>query len=316
MRYSKNTVEKIATRNDAIEALADDNRGVSQAFWEEFLGNGALGPFLAKIKDDDSGLQLRFRGNNTPEAITVYYNNHMVWKISKHTRGYKVEVSANHAKGTQKAKLLEKLNSEPLCFVTDSKHAQSYPYVIRKTYDSLFVDMTYNLMVDSIKDFFGTEKYQEKKKQQELFDALADSQNGLYVYDLEFKQRRSRCENEPDMFAVRYSEGKPQSVVLIEVKSTRKACEDGISGLTKHLDGMHHYITESPNINNRKQEAHDIIFAYKGLNLHNPPKVVPNIEDIKRFETMIILTDTAIEYYHDHADDIQEYIRKHDYNCE
>ncbi len=176
--------------------------------------------------------------------------------------------------------------------------------------------MGYNLMVEEIKAFFGSGKYLEKKIQQELFEALTDSQDGLYVYDLEFKQRGSKCENEPDMLAVRYSGGRPQSIVLIEVKSNRKACEDETSGLTKHLDGMNYYIKESPYINNRKQEAHDIISAYKSLNLHNPPKIVPDPEDIKGFEMMIILTDTAIDYYHEYEDIIQEYIKEKEYDCE
>ena len=295
----------------------DDNRGVSQTFWEAFLEMGALAPFLDKVKEKNSGLQLRFRGNNTPkEAITIYYNNHMVWKISIHKRGYKVEVSANHAKGLHKDELLEQLRQEPLCFITDSKRAQSYPYVIQEKFDDCFVDLTTNLMVDAIKVFFGSEKYQENKIQQELFEALTDSQEGLYVYDLEFHQKGSKYENEPDMLAVRYSGEKPQSIVLIEVKSKEKACEDETSGLTKHLDGMYKYITESPYLNNRKQEAHDIISAYKGLNLHNPPKIVPNLEDIKNFEMMIILTNTAIDFYNERGDIIQEYIKKNKYNCE
>ena len=292
----------------------DDNRGISKTFCEAFLNNWALSPYLTKVKEKNSGLQLRFRGNNTPEAITIYYNNHMVWKISRLMRGYKVEVSANHAKGSRKDELLEQLQQEPLSFITKSDHAKSYPYVVKKTFDDNFVNNTYNLMVDAIKEFFGAGKYQEKRIQQELFGALTESQDGLYVYDLEFKQRNRKNENEPDMLAVRYSEGKPQSIVFVEVKSKWKACEDEKSGLTKHLDGMNHYIKNSPYLNNRKQEAHDIISAYKSLKLHNPPKNVPDPENLNKFEMMIILTDTAVDYYHAHEGVIQEYIKKN-YNC-
>ncbi len=294
----------------------NDNRSISKSFLEAFLEKGALSAFLSKIKEENSGLQLRFRGNNNPEAVTVYYNNHMVWKISKQVRGYKVEVSANHAKGPRKEELLEQLRQEPLCFITGSKHAQSYPYVIRKTFDERFVDLTYDMMVGAIKDYFGHEKYQEKRIQQRLFEELTDSRDGLYVYDLEFKQKGCKYENEPDMLAVRYSGGRPQSIVLIEVKLDRKSCEDGTSGLMHHLDGMNDYITESPYLNNRKQEAQDIISAYKSLNLHNPPEIVPDPEDIKGFEMMIILTDTAIDYYHEWKDIIQEYMKEKGYNCE
>ncbi|WP_024866354.1 hypothetical protein [Butyrivibrio sp. FCS014] len=293
----------------------DDNRAVSKTFWEAFLGTGALSPFLAKIQENNSGLQLRFRGNNTPEAVKVYYNNHMVWKISRHTRGYKVEVSANHAKGPRKEELLEQLRQKPLGFITDSMHSQSYPYVIKKTFDDHFVELTYNMMVNVIKEFFDAAKYQEKRIQQQLFEELTDSQDGLYVYDLEFKQRGCKFENEPDMLAVRYLRGKPQSIVLIEVKSKWKACEDETSGLTKHLDGMNRYINESPYLNNRKQEAHDVISAYKGMKLHNPPMNVPDPEELKSFEMMIILSNTAVDYYKDHEDIIQNYIQEKKYNC-
>ena len=99
------------------------------------------------------------------------------------------------------------------------------------------------------------------------------------------------------------------------IKSKWKACEDETSGLTKHLDGMNHYIKESPYLINRQQEAHDIISAYQGLNLHTPPTIVPSPEDIKRFEMMIILTGTAIDYYHEHDFYIQKYILEQGYNC-
>ncbi|SFG54674.1 hypothetical protein [Oribacterium sp. WCC10] len=292
-----------------------DNRGISKPFCEAFLEKGALSPFLAKVKEKNSGLQLRFRGNNTPEAVTIYYNNHIVWKISRYARGYKIEVSANHVKGVQRKDLLDQLQQEPLGFITKSEHAKSYPYVVKNSFDDYFVNSTYNIMVDAIKEYFGARNYREKRIQQELFETLTESQDGLYVYDLEFKQKNNNLENEPDMLAVRYSEGKPQSIVFVEVKSKWKSCEDETSGLTKHLDGMNHYIKNSPYLNNRKQEAHDIISAYKGLKLHNPPKNVPDPEDLNKFEMMIILTDTAIDYYNEHDIIIQKYIQEKHYNC-
>ncbi|SEA70459.1 hypothetical protein SAMN05216349_12362 [Oribacterium sp. KHPX15] len=293
----------------------NDNRSVSKQFLEAFLEKGALSPFLAKVKEKNSGLQLRFRGNNTPEAVTIYYNNHVVWKISRYARGYKIEVSANHVKGLQRSELLEKLQQEPLCFITKSEHAKSYPYVVKNSFDDYFVNSTYNIMVGAIKEYFGSRKYREKRIQQELFETLTESQDGLYVYDLEFKQKNNKLENEPDMLAVRYSGGEPQAIVLIEVKSKWKACEDGKSGLTKHLEGMKLYINESPYLNNRKQEAHDIISAYKGLKLHNPPKNVPDPEDLNNFEMMIILTDSAVDYYKEHEGIINMHIQGNNYNC-
>ena len=180
------------------------------------------------------------------------------------------------------------------------------------SFGSKIVDKTYNIIV-AIDEFYT--KNQGKRIKQKIFEALTDSQDGLYVYNLEFKQRKWKFENEPDMLAVRYSGGIPQAIVLIEVKSAWKACEDGTSGLTKHLDGMDHYIKESPYLDELKQEALDIISAYKDLEIHNPPKIVPEPNSLNRFEMMIILTNTAIDYYHEHEEIIQQCIREKKYNC-
>ena len=47
---------------------------------------------------------------------------------------------------------------------------------------------------------------------------------------------------------------------------------------------------------NRKQEAHDIIQAYQGLGLHKASNV-PNPKDICKTEVIMILTDEAVTYY-------------------
>ena len=180
------------------------------------------------------------------------------------------------------------------------------------SFSTKIADLAYNMVI-AIDEYYTNN--QGKRIKQKIFETFTDSQDGLYVYDLELKQRKCKFENEPDMLAVRYSGGIPQAIVFIEVKSTWKACEDGTSGLTKHLDGMDHYIKESPFLDNRKQEAHDIISAYKVLKLHNPPKIVPDPDSLKGFEMMIILTNTAIDYYHEHEEIIQQYIREKKYNC-
>ena len=146
-----------------------DNRCVSEAFWKELQEGGALYPFFVMVSDKRNGLQLRFRGNAKPyEAITIYYNNHIVWKISKQKRSYRVEVSANHAKGEDKERLLRELADEPLCFNILSKSAQDYPFVNRSSFDDFFVNKTYSLMTAAIKKYFGEnsdkEKYIEKKE--------------------------------------------------------------------------------------------------------------------------------------------------------
>lgn len=132
---------------------------------------------------------------------------------------------------------------------------------------------------------------------QDLIKALEEK--GVYVYDLEFKQRRIKYENEPHMIAVRYSGGKSRSIVLIEVKSKRKACKDETSGLTHHLEGMNNYIS-----------------AFKSLKLQNSPETIPNLESIKEFEMMVILINTAVDYYNECKYIIHEYIKEKKYKCE
>ena len=315
------------------ETVMIDNRCVSEAFWKELQEGGALYPFFVMVSDKRNGLQLRFRGNAKPyEAITIYYNNHIVWKISKQKRSYKVEVSVNHAKGEAKEQLLKDLADKPLCFNIQSKSVQDKPFVNRTSFDDFFVNKTYSLMIAAIKKYFGEdsdkekykEKYKEKRRQQEIFEALTDSENGLYAYDLEFAQSyESRKEkeaagkqNEPDVLAIRYTNWKPTSLVLIEVKSTRIACEDKNSGIIPHIDGMYKYMN-SPYMQNRKQEAHDIINAYKELKLHNPPSTVPEAANINDYEMMMILTDEAVTYYkkEEIKEKIKEEIKAKQINC-
>ena len=299
------------------ETVMIDNRCVSEAFWKELQEGGALYSFWVMVSDKCNGLQLRFRGNAKPyETITIYYNNHIVWKISKQKRSYKVEVSANHAKGEDKAGLLRELADAPLCFNILSKSAQDNPFVNRTSFDDFFVNKTYSLMIAAIKKYFGEdsdkEKYIEKKRQQEIFEALTDSENGLYAYDLEFAQsyetRKEKeaagKQNEPDVLAIKYKNGEPVSLVLIEVKSTRIACEDQNSGIIPHIEGMYKYMN-GPYMQNRKQEAHDIISAYKELKLHNPPSTVPEPAKIKAYEMMMILTDEAVTYYKENKEEIK-----------
>lgn len=310
------------------EDVMDDNRCVSKEFWKELQEGGALYSFWGMVSDKHNRLQLRFRGNAKPyETITIYYNNHIVWKISKQKRSYKVEVSANHAKGEDKACLLRNLADKSLCFNIQSKNAQRYPFVNRTVFDDFFVHETYRLMIDAINKFFGEDsdedKYREKRRQQEIFEALTDSENGLYAYDLEFAQSYGSKkekkvyskQNEPDVLAVRYENGEPSALVLIEVKSTRIACKDEKSGIIKHIEGMYKYM-KGPYMQNRKQEAHDIINAYKELKLHNPPSTVPEVDKIKTYEMMMILTDEAAKYYKEEIrEEIQAEIKEKQLNC-
>ncbi len=297
-----------------------DNRCVSKEFLEELSEGGLLRPFVEKVKDSKNGIQLCFRGNNVPETVTIYYNNHVVWRIKSQKNGFRVEVSANHAKGEKKEKLLKEL--ERLGFITKSNTAKDTPFITKKTFDERFVDLTYELMTGYIRDYFGVdsgkEKLIEKKRQHKLFDTLTDSKDGLYVYDLEFHQKYESKEakdkegkqNEPDMLAIRFEEGTPKALVMIEVKSTTLACKNEC-GIIPHIEGMKRYI-RSPYYINRISEAEDVINAYIQLGIHNPPSEFSGLKDIKP-EIALILTDEAISYYEHNADFYEEYKKDCDF---
>ncbi len=285
------------------------------------LMKGKLSGVLQNVKTN-SKLQLCFRGNSTPPKIIVYYNNHIVWRIcyskGKNRNGFKVEVSVNHAKGEKKRELLNKLRDDfgfnipnAAVLTSDEEMAKiKYPYrYITETVclpANFFTDLS-DLMTGVMDLYFSKNnqknKYIEKQRQHELFSALTNAQDGYYVYDLEFSQKydsvSSRLaegeQNHPDMLGIRYKNGTPKALVLIEVKSTEAACK-GKCGLIKHINGMLNYLN-SHHMPDREQEACDIIKLYKELGIRNTPKSIPVPKDLKNHEIAVVLTDKAITYY-------------------
>ena len=280
-------------------------------------------------------LHLCFRGNSTPPVVIVYYNNHVVLRISYlrgglHKRDYKIEVSANHAKNEEKITLLNKLRDEykfeipkDLNTVEDINKI-SYPYRYinpdEKLTDTFFASLC-ELMIKIMDKYFGEDNaksnYVEKKRQHELFTALTNVQNCYYVYDLEFSQKYESQDardediknqnvvlNHPDMLGIRYDNGVPKALALIEVKSTKSACNNKKTGLDKHINGMKAYIN-STHMEDRKNEASNIIRHYKKLDIRKTPKYIPDFTKlVVNYEIVVILTDEAIKYYED------KYIKK------
>lgn len=124
-----------------------------------------------------------------------------------------------------------------------------YPCIKRKNYTKSFVDKTYSILLPMLMEYFENDKHIEKRRQQELFHILTHKKDGFYTYDLEQQQKGviKAGQNLTDMLAVRYSKGVPKAMVLIEVKSTRRACMDKIGskdnpGIETHINGMKEYI--------------------------------------------------------------------------
>ena len=205
----------------------------------------------------------------------------------------------------------------------------TYSYTIgelvstKEKFDKKFVQDSYNIIKSIIKDYFNKDlkidffkkqiekdnyvvqthkSYIEKIRQQEIYNEFANHTNGLYIYDLEFAQRRIKGKkdnkNQPDMLGIKFEKGEPKCLVLIEVKSTKSAMEGGKSGLKEHLQGMENYLKEKTFIQNRKIEAKNIITLYKELGLHNAENI-NNEANYTKLSTgiMVILTDEAAKTF-------------------
>lgn len=152
----------------------------------------------------------------------------------------------------------------------------------------------------------------EKIRQQQLFCKMKSTQNGLFVFDLEFSQPSElykkvygmKIKNQPDMLAVRFDKkGKPCAYVFVEVKCTTKLFK-GASGVIPHLKAMIEYSKEDEYMKARRREAALIINQYKELGLY------PSLGDIDEkvyeklsVEIMLIFTDDAVSKYENEFDE-------------
>ncbi len=161
----------------------------------------------------------------------------------------------------------------------------------------------------------------EKRWQQRLFFHFNDMQNGYYAYDLEFSQRYPDAgfvkafadsygnqfsavnakniktklgTNEPDMLAIRYENGEPQALVLIEVKSTFTACESETSGVKKHIEGMDRYAKQKIFMRNRKVDAYNSLSQYKRMGFINNETIIPEFPDTLEIEKVLLFTNASI----------------------
>lgn len=158
--------------------------------------------------------------------------------------------------------------------------------------------------------------YIEKRWQQKLFQYFKNTDTGLFAYDLEFSQpfpndpirkKMKEIVNEPDMLAIRFVNKIPKALVLIEVKSTARACNSTDSGIKKHLPGMKRYSECDRFMLARKEDAGRILKQYYESGLYQA-----ELEGIKylltdnendginwpantlEVERMLILTDNVL----------------------
>ena len=334
------------------------------------LSEGCFKPFLDFVKTHDE-LELCFRKNSEPEAVTIYYNNHMVWELS-YTGTPSVKISPDHARYlkdwrgtfqileeygynnlsklkiqskkkvnkktgeiTNSYSLKETKNNFSSCYRFSYKDVkQMYEGCMKpmmKSYFSEYERIDYfrkeerDKILENKEVIIAKKKGQlEKIRQQEIFTANTNRETGYYIYDMEFSQpfanrslkteysktlkaeyHTNVTQNEPDMLAIRYKDGCPEALVLIEVKCTEHAMRDRNSGILKHMEGMRVYVEANINrsslMEHRKLEAYLAMHAYRFLNVHmsTTREIESGIQTLRSIEKLIILTDDAIEYYKD-----------------
>ncbi|MCR4933570.1 MAG: hypothetical protein K6A29_05175 [Lachnospiraceae bacterium] len=294
----------------------ENNRSIK--FASAFTEGGALYAFAKKVMDEEE-LELCFRGNDN--AVNIYFNNLLVWKIYSMRSGFKVEVSLHKSitPNTRK-EIADKLKNE-LGFdsLYENKEIKRYPSIKKQAVNSEFVNKTYDVIRPMLNEYFEGGKHKEKLRQQELFRSLDDYQkhHGLYVYDLELQDKgeSKKGQNLSDMIAVRYESGKANSLALVEVKSTKIACYDIKSGIKPHLKAMWKYINDSNKMVEKKKEAFDLITQYKELKVRKTPDDIKSIKEIDKYEVIMILTDDAKTFYEKMKEEINDYIEGEKIKC-
>ena len=178
---------------------------------------GLLKQFVNIVKESKSTskeLMLCFRTSKEKESVSIYYNNHQVWKLYVSKGIPYVEISGNHARDSEnwetilenigvskeeiekKKKSGKEINFKTILFSgnqIDEHFAQrTLPFIINMIEDFMDITKTY--------DYFKRDNHRrsnrvvgkkdlEEKRQQQLFYLQNHMfQNGLFVYDMEFAQ--------------------------------------------------------------------------------------------------------------------------------
>ena len=341
-----------------------DNRAISRTLFNKLLDEkGIYHPFYMFVLEHKKELVLCFRGNGNPESIVIYHNNHKVWEL----RGDedKIGISFNHARYSENwedirgaldelgfdvrdkdGKLIGPDRSDSIGMLYCSCASDMYCANPEE-----FVSESYKIVMDMMKDFFAPKKeidydffkkcytkykknLAEKRWQQKLFNDLKYYHTGLFAYDLEFSQPDGANQsesNEPDMLALRYKDGIPAAIVLVEVKSLGSACGSREkSGIESHIKGMKSY-SKSKNITNRRKEAHYVLQLYKELGLYvKDDQIIPDLDNGLPIECVLIFTTadlvdidykipsskSAIQYYLNNKERIDRLVNDKDWCCD
>lgn len=314
--------------NRDIDSKDIDSRVIS--FNQDLSVGGPL-ESIAKIVSEDDDLELCYRGNSKPENITIYMHNHIVLRIEKYKRddAFKLTVSINH--------IDEKIDMEKKRSIYDkfefsSKFEDSYWWKKVSVMDYQEVLELIKEMKRAISKFFenthsflNNEKVErkndfhieaEKVRQQELFTLLNNTENGYFIYDLEFARpykdakaaniaKMEGVKNKPDFLALKFANRESSTLVLGEVKTMKGSCEKGSASMNEHLRKMISVVKptaadDKKFLNNRKVEAVGLFNDYKDANLRGLEKDKDYKIEIDQYEIMLIFTDETIRFAEDY----------------
>lgn len=259
-----------------------DNRAVTETLFNVIAEGGPMHDLVKLVKGEPE-LEMCFRGNSGDGFIIVYYNNHVVFRVSGRVNAPKVEISANQGRYTKDwqekygklgldlavcEKVRKNKNSKSTVEYVKSYNIKQGNYIRIQSdnYDLEFWKKTWGILKEILDDYlsdelkwdwyrnaYGVEQTDrkkdpkiEKKAQQRLFCKMNEFQDGFYFYDLEYMQKgdKEANKNKPDALAIEYRNGEAVSLSYVEVKSKKKSL-DGKSSLEKHIAGMCEYISNS-----------------------------------------------------------------------
>ena len=325
-----------------IKALEEmrDSRAISpellSAFAEE---NGALNAFLVFAKEHEE-LNICFRGNNN--AIEIYYLNHLVWKLTPCRKGYyRVTFNFGHARGMLK-------EHDYLCSLKSSgfKLASNEKYIYwekdRFTKEDVNTEMwqIFKEIMDWYFDPSIGNPNIEKRWQHKFFRDFHKEEyllHGLYVYDLEYKQKLPHKDellrifgertdeelkemgvysgvmkkdldlvtNEPDFLGVEFDEENGETYLVFgEVKSLYKSCK-GTSGIDTHLDKMRSYLKMDMLIRKRSSDAEEILKQYLAIRDIKGQYSFDGLSKKLKVKNVLVLTNS--KYYDKKSDSVVEW---------
>ena len=327
-------------------AKKNDCRAISEDFLEKFKPNGKFAGFIELVKKHPE-LCLCFRGNSN--AVEIYINNHRVFMINESEKvdlGFKLarysEKWGKYAK-TLSEKYHFKINQNSDPIIPNDKSQIDYLHCYKNENIILTKENIETIYVDILKpiisDYFSPDKTKdwfrdynridyskksnrlEKRKQQLIFSSLKNTQDGYFIYDLEFnqqfstkaerkaeKEKNSYSNNKPDALAIKFENGKPKKLAFIEIKSKADAL-DGSSGIENHINGMISY--NQGMYERRCKEAYRILDQYQKIGLYNLEKYDINDSENLKKEILLIFTDDAItEWEKDSYKQLREKTKK------